>query len=101
LTGGCFGARDEAAIGNERLDSGDAVEVMDLIEEHQSEDLPHARVRGQAVEGLGLVRRGGADEIQRQVSPQTVVGVDPRELHRHAVLDDGLTTRSSRYGARA
>ena len=34
-----FRTRDEAAIGHERLDPGEAVDIVDLIEQHQGQDL--------------------------------------------------------------
>jgi len=39
LPGGFFGAFDQAAIGHAILDPGEAGDVMDLIQQHETQDL--------------------------------------------------------------
>jgi len=86
----CCRPRDEAAIGHERLDPRDAVDLVDLIEPPQGQDLADPWDGAPAGEDLRLRRCGGLDQRPRQVGQPVVVGMDPREVDLKALLDGRL-----------
>ncbi len=90
FAGGCFGTRDEPAIGHEVLHPREAVESRDLVPQDEGQDLPDARERAQAGAGLCIARLGRWDEIQRQLREQAVVVIDQPEVHRDAFLHGRL-----------
>ena len=53
------GTLDQAAVGDEILHPGKAVNIMNFIEHDQGQDFPHPRDGTQAVEGGGVVLLGG------------------------------------------
>ena len=85
-----FRTLDEAAIGHERLDPGEAVDSVDLIAQHQGQDFADPWDGAQAVEDLRIMRCCGLDERQLQVGQQVVVGIDQREVDLNALLDGRL-----------
>jgi hypothetical protein len=90
LAGGCFGTRDEPAVGDARLDSGEAVDIVDLLHQPKSQELADPWDGTHAVEGLRIMPLGGLDEIQLQGREQALVGVDQCEVHRDTLLDVGI-----------
>jgi len=66
LSGGLLGAPDQAAVGGEVLDGGEAVDVVNFIEKRQGQDLADAGDGAQAVEGVGVVALGRADDVELQ-----------------------------------
>jgi hypothetical protein len=58
-----FGALDQPAIGDELLDPWETVDVMNLIAQHQTEDLANPWHRAQPVEGVGVMLFGGVDNV--------------------------------------
>lgn len=63
----CLGALDEAAGGHDIVPPGEAGEVMDGIQEHETADLADARDRLVQGEGVGIVLRRRLHTGQRQV----------------------------------
>jgi hypothetical protein len=59
----------------QRLAAGKAADVMDVIKEHPAQDVSHTGYGLQPVEGVGLVRLGGVEEIEVEVlEPLILVG---------------------------
>jgi hypothetical protein len=58
--------------------------VMDLVEDDQRQDLADAGHRAQAVEGAGVVLRGGAHDGELDLGEQRVIVVDQRQVQRDA-----------------
>ena len=52
---------------------------MDLVEEHEAEDLPDPRHGAEAGESMDIVHLGGAGEIQLEVGEEPVIVVEPPE----------------------
>ena len=55
LPGGFLGACDQAAIGHEILDPGEAGDVMDLLQQHETQDLANPRDGLEHVQGVGVM----------------------------------------------
>ena len=58
-----FGTLDETAVGGEILYPGEALDVMDFIEQHEAEDFANARDGLQQVEGMGIMLLGGFEGV--------------------------------------
>ncbi len=84
----CLGACDEATVRHEILHAGEALEVMDFIQQHQASDLADPRDRAQQVERVGVVRLGRCEDGQLHVA-QPLVGV----ANQRAVDCDALVHR--------
>lgn len=82
----CFRALDQAARGDELLDSWETVAVMNLVEQYQTQELANTWYRAQPIEGVGLVLVGGVDNVELQVAEQVVVVIDQREVDCDALL---------------
>ncbi len=63
---------------------------MDLVEEHQSQELPNAGDRAQAGEGLGIVGLGGLDQGQLSLGEQPVVVAEQPKVYRDAFGHGGI-----------
>ncbi len=87
FVGRLLDALDQATVGDEVLDPGKTGDVVNLVEEHQRQDLGDAGDRAEPVEGVDVVRLGGARELEFKVREQGVIVVDEREVHRDALLD--------------
>jgi hypothetical protein len=90
LAGGFVRTLDEPAVGDELLDPWEAMDIVDLLQQHKSQDLADPWDGTHAVEGLRILRLGGMDEIQLQGREQAIVGVDQREVHLDTLLDGGI-----------
>jgi hypothetical protein len=59
----------------QRLAAGKAADVIDVIKEHPAQDVSHTGYGLQPVEGVGLVRLSGFEEIEVEVlEPLILVG---------------------------
>ena len=76
LAGGAVLALHEARVGQEVLDSGEAMDVVDLVEDRQRQDLPDAGDRAEPVVRLGIVLLGATLEMKLQLAEGRVVGLD-------------------------
>jgi len=85
LTGGLVSRGYKPGVGAEVLDTGEAADVVDLVEEGQREDLADPWDGAKAVEGMGVVDLGGADEMELDLGEELVVDIN--EVHIH--LDHG------------
>src|SRR5262245_4220383 len=61
-TSRCFGTRDEATIRGEVLHPWEALNVMDVVEQHEAEDFANTGHRLPQVKRRGIVLRGGLEE---------------------------------------
>ena len=90
FAGGLLRALDEAGVGGEILDPGEAADVVDLVEEGEGEDLADAGEGAEAVEGVGVVPLDGADEVELEVADEAVVVGDQIEVDLDALADAGV-----------
>ena len=81
-----FGALDEAAIGGEILHPREAVDLMDVVEQHETKDLADAGHRLQQIQRVGVMVLGGFDDGEFDVAQQRIVVGDEREIHFDALL---------------
>src|SRR5437867_1442640 len=70
------GAADQAGVAEEVADLRKPADVVDLVEQHQSEDLADAGDRTQPMERVDVVHLGGAGQVQFDVAQERVVLVD-------------------------
>ena len=73
---GLFGVFDQAAIRDEVLDGGEAMDVFDFIEADQAQDSSDARDGLQQGVCPGVVVFGGLDDIAFELCDQRVIGRD-------------------------
>jgi hypothetical protein len=66
----CFGTRDQAAVRDTILDAGETSEVMDLIPQHEAQDVANARHRLEQVDRLGIVLLSRFDDVSLSRSPR-------------------------------
>jgi len=90
LAGRAVLAPDESAVGEEVLYPREASDVLDLVENHERQDLADAGHRAQAVKGLGIVLLGAADEVQLELADGLVVMRDHLEIDLDAPADVGV-----------
>src|SRR5262245_2404290 len=83
---GLFGALDQPGIGDKVLDCGEAFDIVDLVEDDQSQDLADAVHRAQPVEYVDVVYLGRLSDVELDLGEQLIVVIDEREVHL-----DGLT----------
>ena len=58
FSSGLFGALDEPGIGSEVLDPGEPVDIVDFIEDDQSEDRPDAMDGSEEKQRIGVMMFG-------------------------------------------
>jgi hypothetical protein len=87
---GFSGTLDQAAVGDEILHAGEAVDIMHFIEQHESQDFPHPRDSTQAVEGVSVMLLGGWHDSQLEVGEESVVIGDQRQVDFDSLLDRGI-----------
>ena len=90
LAGRGLFALDEAGIGGEVLDGGEAADVVDLIEKGEGEDLADAGNAVEAEQGLEIVGAGLAKDGVLEVSDQAVIGVAEGQVGLDALAEDGI-----------
>jgi len=84
----CLAACDQAGGCGERLSAGEAVDTMAFREQHEAEHLAHTGDGVQQRQGVGIVRRGGCAERERQVFAPRILRGEERQVAR-----DGLWPR--------
>ena len=87
LAGGLLRALDEARIRGEVLDAGEAVNVVDLIEDRQRQDLADAGHRFEMEEARGVVLFDGTDDVPFELTDLPVVDLDESEVGLDALAD--------------
>jgi hypothetical protein len=81
-----FGTLDETAVGDEILYPGEALDVMDFIEQHQTQDLADPRHRAQQVQRVRIMLLGRFEHGQFHVTEEVVVVANQGEIHVDALL---------------
>jgi len=81
-----LGAFDETAIGGAILPPRETVDLMDVVEQHEAEDLAEAGHRWQQIQGMGVMVRGSFDDGEFDVTQQLIVVGDEREIHGNALV---------------
>lgn len=76
LAGRLAGAFDEPRVGEEVTPLLEALDRFDLLEDHRRQKLADARHRAQAVEGVGVMRLGGAHDAELEFVELGIVEVD-------------------------
>ena len=87
--GGFLGAFHQATVRDKILPPWEAVDVMDFIEQHPTEDLANAGHRPEQVKGVGVVCCGRGQDRQLHVTEQSVVVANQRQVDREALLHRG------------
>jgi hypothetical protein len=72
LACGFFGALDQTAGGDKILDPREALDIVNLIEEHQAQELADARNGAQQVERVAVVLLGRCEDRQLDVAQQLI-----------------------------
>jgi hypothetical protein len=81
-----FGTVDEAARREDILDAGATRDRVDLIEQDEAQDLPHAGHRLEPRPRVGVVRCGRFDDVPRESTAPRVRGPKPCSITCHALL---------------
>jgi len=84
--GGCPGTCDQAARGDNILAPGDAVDIMDVVEEHEAEHLADAGHGLPQRPGGGVRVSGGGDDGACDVAQQRIVGGEQRQSNCDTLL---------------
>jgi hypothetical protein len=84
FAGGCLGTLDQATIRDNILHPWEAVHVMDVIEQHEAENLADTGHAWPQLQGVGVMVCGGLDDGKLQIGKQLVVVRDPSQIDRSA-----------------
>ena len=84
------GAFHQAAIGDEILHPGEAVDIMDFVAQHEAEDLADAGHGLQQIQGVGVVVLGGCDEASSRSREELVIIGDERQVDFDTFLYRGI-----------
>jgi hypothetical protein len=87
---GFFRTLDQAAVRDESLHPGEAVNGMHVIEQHEGHDRPDLREGTQAAEGVGLVWLGCVHDRPFELGEQTVVVGDEPEVDCAVLVHRGI-----------
>jgi hypothetical protein len=87
---GLFRAFHQPTVRHEVLHPREAVDVMDLVEEHQRQDLADPRHRAQPIEGVYIVHLGGFAQVQLELTEESIVLVDQGQVRLDALTDLGV-----------
>ena len=90
LAVGLLGAFHQPAVGHELLHPREAVDIVDLVEEHQGQDLADPRHRAQPVIGVDVMHLGGLSQVQLQLPEQPIVVVDQCQVALDALAHRGI-----------
>jgi hypothetical protein len=80
------GTLDETTVGGKILHTREALDIMNLVEQHEAEDLADAGHRLQQIQGLGVMMLGGFHDGQFKVTQQLIVVGDKGEIDFDAFL---------------
>src|SRR3990172_1719307 len=83
-------ALDEPRVGGELLDAIEAMDVVDLVEDRERQDLADTGDGAEAMEGVGIVTLGGADDVELERGDEPVVVVEQGEIDRDALAYGGV-----------
>jgi hypothetical protein len=87
---GFFDALDEAAVGDEILDRGEAFDGFDLVEDDQSQDSADSWDGLKQGIGSQVVFFGKRYDIMFQLIQEAIIGLDDLQVNGHALLDRGV-----------
>ena len=90
LPGGLFGALDEPGIRGEVLNAGEAIDVVDFVEDDEGEDGPDAVDGPQEIEGVGIVVSGISEDVAFEVAREPIEMVDEIEIGLDASSNVGV-----------
>ena len=85
-----LGTCDETAVGHKVLDARDARDVMDCIEQYETQDVADARHGAEQVQRGGIVVLRRTPNRQLDVPEPLVVVANEGEVHCHTLLDGGV-----------
>ena len=85
------GAGYQPGVRGEVLNPRKAIDIADLIEDHQGDDLPHSMDTLQEVQRLGIVIPGDPQYVSLQIGQQPAEMIDQLEIRLNASLDVGIT----------
>ena len=87
-----LGARDETAIGGKRLHPRETVDLMDVVEQHEAEDLANAGHRLQQIPGMCVMVLGRFHDGAFDVAQQRIVGGEERTIDVDALVHRWIGT---------
>ena len=90
LSSGFLGAFDKPAVGDEILDTREAFDVVNLVENDECQNFPDTRNRAESMECLRVVLFCGTDNIEFQVGEQGVVVPEHFEIDFDSLFDAGV-----------
>src|SRR5262249_22519552 len=70
--------------------AGKPSDGVDLVEQHQGQDLAHSRNRTQPIEGVGVVHLDGAFQVELDIANQIVQTIQQTQIDLAALVDDGI-----------
>jgi hypothetical protein len=85
-----LGALDQTTIGGKLLDPREAVDVVDFVEQYETENLADAWYGLQQIQGVGVMLFGGFEDGQFHVAEQLVVVVNQGKVDFDTLLHGGL-----------
>ena len=83
---------DQAALGDKILDSGEAVDILDVVEQHEAKNLANAGHGLQQIEGVRVMVFGRVDDGTFDVAKQCVIGGDERQINCDTLVDGWVGT---------
>ena len=90
LAGGLVGAPDETGVGAEVLDSLEAVDGLDLVEDDQGEGRSDPRDGAQESQGLRVMAAGRALDVPAETFQEAAEVIDELDVHLDGALDLGV-----------
>ncbi len=90
FTGRLVSTFDQTSIGNEVSDLWEAVDVVDLVENHQREDRTHAGDRLQQMISDGVMMFGLPLDLRLEIEQDPVVDIEKMQICLNALLCAGL-----------
>jgi hypothetical protein len=85
-----LGAFDQPTVGGKRLDPREAVDVVDFVEQDETEKLADAWDGVPQLQGVGVLLFGGVEDGQFHVAAPRVVGVNQGKVDCDTLLHGGL-----------
>ena len=86
FSSGFPGTLDEATVRGKILHPWEARDIMNFVEQHETENLADPRDCLQQIQGVGVMVLGGFDDAEFDITQQLIVGGDEREIHFDALL---------------
>ena len=90
LAGRALLGLDESRVGEELLDTAEAIDVLDLVEQHEREDSADTGDAAQQVIAEGVVALGHERKLLLEGFEQAVVVTDQGQIQFNRLPDDGI-----------